>query len=212
MNKETPVDICKSNDSLKNLYPHFSNKSEALHFYAEFMGYKYSRDVTDVCEICSSKKKVSPYIFEWKAYFSTVSTVLGSVLGTLAGSSIGVFYSESMVQYFATHHNLCKRCALKVKFMNGLGYLLSNVGFGILFLSLIVLISSIVLGVVLLNTLSKREMSLIMIATLVGIIGVGLTILFCRGGHKISILSSFRQIGRKPFFLNKITKGHLIHH
>lgn len=206
MSKENPVAICRENVPLGRLVRHFHDREKALSFFADYMQSSYPRKTGHVCDFCSSENNVSRNRFVWSAFYSTSATAWSSILGTVALSSLGIVHFVSKKIEFSTHHHLCKKCVRKAKFMSGLGYAVSKLGFAILILSLIEIVMTVVMGTVLMDHPSKREISTFVIFILAGFVGVGLTIGLCRSGEKAAVPKSLRKVGRFPFVLTGIKR------
>lgn len=207
MENREAVKIIESEQPLIGLMQHFGSGLTAFQFYATHAASVYAKtNAGTLCCSCKMNSVSRIQTYHWrtavnpKFAFGWRDLIRLSHFGWLRLGSLAIH--QTAVE-FSTSHGFCESCALKTK-LNRLG---SNIVKFISFFLLIVCFGMMIVGGggLLFMREELKETAAFVVCLLVGILGLATSIYGHIWERKLKIPTPLRAIGRKPFYLEKVT-------
>lgn len=204
MNKTEASEIVESDKPLIGLIQHFGSGSDALRFYAERMTHRFRGDGVGM-QCCSCKRNSVSRVqaFHWRALVNPkfAFTRLDALL--LLAGRVGMTLQHTMID-FATVHGFCDSCAATVKRNRLFSVVIKSVAF----FTLIVCIGMVLIGggAVVVMSPDPKDRNEFLICFLVGVFGLIASTFGHVWERRLRIPPPLRMIGRKPFYLEKVTE------
>ena len=202
MDKKETAEIIESDKPLIGLLQHFGTGLDALRFYAGCMADRFRREsVGTVCCACRRNSVSRIQAFCWRTMVNPrFAFTRHDALMLLAGR-VGVTLQQTVID-FATVHGFCESCASKTKRNRVLSVIVKSVAFFLL----IICIGMVVIGggAAIVLRADPKDRNEFLVCFFLGVIGLIASVLGHVWERKLRIPASFRTIGRKPFYLEKV--------
>ena len=204
MDSREAVENAESGQPLIGLMQHFGSGLEALQFYAKHTASTHTKaDTGTLCSCCKMNSVSRVQTFYWRTAVNPRFAFDRHDLAMLFFGSIRLAIRQTAVE-FVTIHGLCDSCASRTK----LNRLVSHIVKFISFFLLLVCLGMAIVGagcLLFLRHEPKETTAAFLVCLLVGIFGLVASIYGHMWERKLRIPSFLRTIGRKPFYLEKVT-------